>query len=149
MTNFQFLPPKLEGNDEDGNEIQEESEIKELNPAKVFNNERRFSTLESDEDEDLKGVKDYTQPSSGTYNSNSTSATSTFTDHMDRFTKNSLPEVKDETAIHEFGAMDIDPIEWQREVNRVSKDLEDFSQKVEDGDITLLMRRKIRLLLWL
>lgn len=137
--NFQFLPPKVSDADEDGNAIQEESEIKELNPAKVFNNERRFSSIESDDEEDIKGVKDYTQPSSGTYNSNSTSATSTFTDHMYRFTKNSLPEVKDDMAINEF---EVDPVEWEREVHRVSKELGEFSKKLEEGDVTLLMRSK-------
>jgi len=134
LTNFQFLQPKIANADGDDEELAEDYGIKELDPSKVFNGDQRVMMTESDEDDDdHRGNKEYIQTINTTYHSNSTSATSTYTDQMYKFTKGSTG-LKDEMIINEDGMMELDSVEWNKEVDRVTKELDDLSHKLDSGD---------------
>ena len=140
MANFQFLMPKITNLDADDNDIAEECEIKEIESERLFRSETHLNT-ESDDEYDAKDGKDYIHNNNTTYYSNSTSATSTHTDHMFRAHKKSLiEEVQVGTIVNENVCMEIDSVEWNKEVDRVSRELDDFSQKLDEGDTLLLLK---------
>ena len=141
MANFQFLMPKITNLDTDDNDIAEECEIKEMESERLFRSEIRLNS-ESDDEYDMKEGKDYIQNNNTTYHSISTSATSTHTDHMFRHKKSLLEEVQVGTIVNEDVFMEIDSVEWTKEVDRVSRELDDFSQKLEEGDTLLLLKSK-------
>lgn len=146
LTNFQFLTPKIGNDDGEGSEIGEDCEIGELDPKKVVKKENRFN-VDSDDEDEYKDGKDNAQMVNTTYYSNSTSATSTAADQNDhlygKYSKKTISDaLKDEIAVIEDGIMEIDSVEWNREVNRVSKELDELNRKLEEGDTMTLMQGK-------
>lgn len=62
---------------------------------------------------------------------------------MYKFHKRTTSEgVKDEMIINEDALMEVDSIEWTKEVKRVSTELDDFARKLEEGDALLLLQSK-------
>ncbi len=129
LTNFQFLQPKFNNADADDEELAEDYGIKELDPAKVFAGDKKRIPTESDDDEDNN------KGNLQTINTTSTSATSTYTDQMYKFTKKTPGGgIDDEMIINEDGMMELDSVEWNKEVDRVTKELDDLTLKLEGGD---------------
>ena len=143
LTNFQFLQPKFNNADADDEELAEDYGIRELDPSKVFTSDQKGLPTESDDDED-KGNKEYLQTINTTYHSNSTSATSTYTDQMYKFTKRPTPGggLEDDMIINEDGMMELDSVEWNKEVDRVTKELDDLTQKLDGGDAISVIQSK-------
>ena len=124
--NYKFEMPnyaKFDVNEENYTD----GEIKELDEERIFKEDP--NSIESDDEE----KEDKGPLTNTTYYSNSTSATSTITDQMYRHSKKNLISdvLKDQFTIDE-NMMELDSIEWNKEVDRVSKVLEELNSKIQN-----------------
>jgi hypothetical protein len=127
--NYKFGAPnfsKVDANEESFTD----GDIKELDEERIFKED--INAIDSDDDE----KEDKGPLTNTTYYSNSTSATSTITDQMYRPSKKNLISdgFKDQFVIDENQLMELDSIEWTKEVDRVSKVLEDLNGKIQNAE---------------
>jgi len=139
--NYKFGTPdfsKVDGNEENITD----GDIKELDEERIFKDDNMGMESDDDDEKEDKGPLTNT-----TYYSNSTSATSTITEHMYKHSKKNLISdgVKEPFVIDEDKMLELDSIEWGKEVDRVSKALDDFNNKIIniDQDPLLLTSKEI------